>query len=107
MIVIEEFNIYEITFDKLMELIKNNDNNEDVENLLYVAKYKEHYIALDNVTNCFTLEEFDTKRKAICWLLRCDYDADKINSMEDDMVRNLINKQKYRLIKCNAKQNVL
>lgn len=100
--IIEEINIYEITFDKLMELIKNNDNKEYVENLLYVTKYKDYYIALDNVTNCFNLEEFDTKRKAICWLLRCDYDADNINSMENDMVNMLIKKQKYHLIKCNG-----
>ena len=100
---IEQINIYEITYDKLMELKKNTDNNLYVESLLYVTKHDDYYIALDNVTNCFSIEEFDTKKRAICWLLRCDYDAVNINRMEDDMVNDLIKNQKYHLIRCYGK----
>lgn len=104
MIHIDEINIYEISYSKLKDMIIARKNNKEVERLLFLAKHKSgSYFALDNENNCFFLEEFDSRRQAICWLVRCDINAENILFIKDEDIKVLLKDHKYKIKKYEVK----
>lgn len=52
---------------------------------------------MDNsIDNCM-IRKLSTKDRAICWLLRCDYDVEELEKMQAIEVRHLLAKENYAI----------
>lgn len=95
---INELKLYQISSDLYNKLFKKWSNHEYVDHLLYFFKSGSKYISIDNEAGEFFTEEFDSKEKAICWLIRNDYSSIEINSMSNKDVLNLYKNNNFKII---------
>ena len=99
MIKIDELNIYEITYKRYQSMVNSRVRNVPVEKSLFLVKHNDYYISLDNENNRFLIEEFKTRKRAICWLIRNDFSADAINSIKSSDLYYLLRNQNFRVVK--------
>ena len=94
---IDYVEIYEIPYKNFSNLIDKWSKHEYIDHFLFYTKYKNKYLTIDNESGqCYT-EEFDSKDKALCWLIRNDYSAEEISKLQDIEARHLITKSKYKV----------
>lgn len=94
----DNIKIYEISYKKFKSLIDKWSNHENIDRLLFLSKNKNQYLVIDNEADECFVEEFDSKDKALCWLVRKEYDSDEIKKLQDDEIRKLISEEKYKII---------
>lgn len=90
--------IYKISHKKLNELLIKCSKYEKMEHFLFISRYADTYIAVDNEFGMCFMEEFLNLKKALCWLVRKDYSKDEINRLMDNEVNELISKEPIVLI---------
>lgn len=90
--------IYGISYKNFKNLIDRWSNHENIDHLLFLSKNNDKYLTIDNEAGECFVEEFDNKDKAICWLVRKDYDVNEINKLQDIEIRKLLSKEKYKVI---------
>ena len=105
MIIIDNIEIYEISYKKLGNLIDKWSKHENIDHLLFLSKSKNKYFALDNEAGECFVEEFDNKDKALCWLVRKDYGADEVDKLQDIEIRKLLSNENYKIV--SSKKEVL
>jgi len=98
LIVINEVNIYEISYKKFKNLVDKWSNHEKIGRLLFLSKNKNKYFALDNEADECFVEEFNSRDKALCWLVRKEYDSSEIENLQDIEVRNLLSEEQYKIV---------
>lgn len=90
--------IYDIPLHAVRYLYKEWDRERPVAHSLFLSKNKNDvFIAIDNEADGFLIEEFDTREKAICWLLRKDYSRDEIMDLEDFIIKDLVRKNNFKI----------
>ena len=100
MIIINDIEIYEVSNIEFSNLINKWMKNRDIPKKMYFTKKNNDlYIGLDNEHGSCYVEEFDTRDRVICWLVRNDYSASEINRLIDIRVRKLIDRKHYKIIK--------
>jgi len=100
MIFINDIEIYEVSNNEFAKLIEQWSENRDIPHkLFFTKKNKDLYIGLDNEHGSCYVEEFDSKDRVICWLVRSDYSASEINRLIDIRVRKLFERKHYKIIK--------
>lgn len=97
-IIIDIIEVHEISYDEMIKLIDKWSTDKKVDHFLYFTKKDDSYICVDNEVGAFIIDTFDSKDKAICWLLRNDYSGEEINKLQDIEVRKLLKTQKYEVI---------
>lgn len=97
-IIKEKIKIYKISYETFNDLYKKWTNHEQVDKLLYLTKKDNVCLAIDNEANEFFVEQFSAENKALCWLIRKDYDASEINSLVSWEIKELIKKIEYEVI---------
>lgn len=101
-IIIEEINIYNISYKKFNELIEEWSNCGDVSYSLFLTKKNNKYLALDNEgADCY-VEEFNTLDKALYWLVNKDLMAEDVMNLQDIEVRQNLRRFNYKIIKNNS-----
>lgn len=98
MTITDDIKIYEISYKKFKNLIDKWSNHGKVDRLLFLSKNNNKYLALDNEANECFIEEFNSKDKALCWLVRKEYDSAEIENLQDVEVRKLLSEEKYKII---------
>ena len=99
MIRIKTTEIYEVSKEDFCLLIDKWNEDKNIPRKLYFTKINgEFYLGLDNEYGSCYLQEFDSKHRVLCWLIRNDYSASEINRLVDLDVRRLLSKQKYTII---------
>ena len=100
MIIINEvILIYNISNKKSDILLSEWLLHKHVPQRLFLAKKNNKYSAIDNESNEFYIEEFDSKNKALFWLVRKDYSALEIGNMKDFQIKRLLDKENYKVIR--------
>ncbi|MBR3229661.1 MAG: hypothetical protein IKF91_02400 [Bacilli bacterium] len=94
----EDLPIFEISYNDYNDLLIKSAKDIDVEHFLFLSKYQNTYLAIDNEVGAFQCEEFPSKEKALCWLLRKDYSAEEIMKLQAIEARHLIQKVRYKII---------
>lgn len=90
--------IYEVSNDSFSELINQWTKNRKIPNRLYFTKLNDDlYIGLDNEYGSCYVEEFDSKDRVLCWLIRSDYSASEINKLIDIKVKKLFQNSHYSI----------
>lgn len=106
MIFINEIEIYELSNNDFAKLIEKWTKDRNIPHRLYFTKRSNDlYIGLDNEHGSCYVEEFDSKDRVICWLVRCDYSASEINRLIDIKVRKLFEKKHYKIITMENNKN--
>ena len=88
-------NIYEISYKEFVALREKWSRHQYIDHSLFICKIYGSYLCMDNsIDNCL-IKELSTRDRAICWLLRCDYNAEELENMQDIEVRHLLAKEDY------------
>lgn len=88
-------NIYEISYNEFIALREKWLKHQYIDHSLFICRRYGKYLCLDNsIDNCI-IKELSTRDRAICWLLRCDYDVLELEKMQEIEVRHLLSKENY------------
>ena len=94
----EDLSIFEISYKDYNDLLIKSAKDIEDEHFLFLSKFQGTFLAIDNEVGSFQCEEFPSKEKALCWLLRKDYSAEEIMKLQNIEARHLIKKARYKII---------
>ena len=90
--------IYNIPYSEFTDILIKQSKGLKVDNALFMSRYQTRYFSIDNEKGQFLCEDFSSKDKALCWLLRKDYSADEIKKMPNINARKLIKDINHQII---------
>lgn len=100
----KKIKIYEVSGKTMEEIMLDSTFDKEVDNVLFLGRSQNKYIAIDNENGNFIIEEFPNKNKALFWLIRTDYAHEEILNMRNDKIEKLLEEQKYQIISLNKKR---
>lgn len=90
--------IYKISYNNYNNVLIGCSLGKEVEHLLFLSRFGNDYLAVDNEQGNCVCEDFSSLEKALCWLVRKDYSANEIRNLRLIEVRHLLNDSRYKVI---------
>lgn len=90
--------IYKISYEIFGELYSKWAQGLTIPNSLFICPKNNKYLAIDNEYNNFFIEEFNTKKQAICWLIRNDFSKKEIAELKTVKIDKLLSKIDYKIV---------